>query len=490
MAFLKRAAGCLFFLSLLVVCGCSRSPEKTSDSLTTFTKHLDEELPRLMKQYNVPGVSMALIRNGDVVWTGAYGYADVERHQEMTVDSVCRVESISKSVTAWGVMRLVEQGLIDLDAPVQQYLSDWELPESKYPITDITVRGLLSGSAGFSLGHFGDEYPPGGQMPSLRETLSAEVEIIREPGSAFIYSNSSFHLLELVIEEVTGRDYAEYMAEEVLIPLGMDKATFSWHESLRPVVPTGYDLRSNPVPVYVYPAKSSGGLFAGVADIARFVSAGMTGSYYRDTGVLSEEGIRQIHSPEVEISGVYAAVSDSYGLGHFIEELPEGSRAVWHGGQGHGWMTHFHAVPESGDGIVILSNSQRSWPMMARVLNDWAAWSGFRSVGMGRITLGVKAMWVLISLTAVFSLRQVYQLARGLRNSSRRFAPVSGQFGFWRLIEAAAGIGTAGGLVWGAAQPYLMVSSIFPGVVDWAAGSLWLLSGALIASALCLRERG
>jgi CubicO group peptidase (beta-lactamase class C family) len=95
------------------------------DSLTSFTAYLDGHIPQMLKKYNIPGVSMAIVNQGELVWSGAYGYADLESQRPMTVDTICRVESISKSVTTWGVMRLVEQGLFDLDAPVQQYLGDW-----------------------------------------------------------------------------------------------------------------------------------------------------------------------------------------------------------------------------------------------------------------------------------------------------------------------------------------------------------------------------
>ncbi len=318
-----------------------------------------------------------------------------------------------------------------------------------------------------------------------------ETQLIREPGSGFLYSNTGFNLLELLIEEVTGRDFAEYMANEVLIPLGMNNSGFSWNETLLPAIPTGYDLQGAPVPMYVYPVKASGGLFAPVEDIARFVAAGMTGSYHTDHAVLGHEGIRKLHTPQVDIPGIFGVVADSYGFGYFIENLPDGRRAVWHGGQGHGWMAHFHAGPESGDGIVILTNSQRSWPLMAQVLNDWARWGGFGSVKMGRITYGIIAVRALIGMVALISLWQSVRLVRGLRSGNRRLAPLSGDSRKVRLLEATLGMGVIAALVWGAAQPYLMVSSIFPGTAVWAGVSFFVLAVIVILSALlpCVEDR-
>ena len=146
---LRRAVVSAFFLLVLFVGGnCARQSFETQDSLDAFSEYLDGRITRLMNQYGVPGVSMALVRDGELVWSAAYGYADFEHDRKMTVDAICRVESISKSVTAWGVIRLVEQGLVGLDAPVQQYLGNWELPESEYSEQNVTVRRLLSHSAG------------------------------------------------------------------------------------------------------------------------------------------------------------------------------------------------------------------------------------------------------------------------------------------------------------------------------------------------------
>lgn len=436
-----------------------------------------------MEQYDIPGVSMALVRDGMPAWTQAYGVGSRKDGRPMKTNAIFRVESLSKPVTAWGVLRLVEQGRVDLDAPVEQYLGEWELPESRYEEREITVRRLLSNSAGVALGTVGEEYRPQSDVPSLRTYLSREVRLAYKPGSEFLYSNAGFNLLELLVEEVTGRGFAAYMADEVLAPLGMKSASFTWEEAWASAVPTGYDLGGTAVPSYVYPGKASGGLFASVEDIARFVTAGMTGPYDSAPGVLSQDGLRQLYTPQVAISGIFGVVADAYGFGHFIERLPTGQKAVWHGGQGHGWMTHFHSVPEAGEGIVILTNSQRSWPLMAEVLNDWARWNGFGSVKMGRIAGGRTLMWGLVSMLALLSLGLLYRLGRGVRRGTRKWAPLSRVAWKSRLGQAALGLGGIALLIWGVAQPYLMVAAVFPTTVGWAGASLLALSVLLILSA-------
>lgn len=186
---------------------------------------------------------------------------------------------------------------------------------------------LLSHTAGMPLGEVGVHYAPTGDLPSLEGSLSREARLVSEPGSSFHYSNVGYDLLELLIEEATGNDFAEYMQREVLEPLGMHRSSFTWSD-LDSAVPTGYELDATPVPVHVYPAKASGGLFAPVEDVARFVAAGMTGRYYTDHGVLEEDSIERLYSATIGVSGIFRFVTESYGLGHFIETLSDGRKAV------------------------------------------------------------------------------------------------------------------------------------------------------------------
>jgi CubicO group peptidase (beta-lactamase class C family) len=327
-------------------------------------------------------------------------------------------------------------------------------------------------------------------MPSLQEWLTREARLDREPGTGFAYSNVGFNLLELVVQEVTGCDFAKYMADEVLLPLGMRSSSYAWSADYEPGIPTGYELDGTPVAPYVYPVRASGGLFTNVEDIARFVAAGMRQSADTPESMLGGESIELIYTPHVPISGIFGFVAQSYGLGHFIEILPDGRRAVWHGGQGHGWMTHFHSVPETGDGIVILTNSQRSWPFIAEVLVEWARWSGIGSVGFAKITYATMAMQALIGIIILVSIWLVYRLVRELVRGTRRLAPLStGCLGV-RLLRAAAGIGIIVALVWAAAQPYLFVTSIFPGSAPLAAVLLGIMALILIVSALFPRSVG
>ncbi len=469
---------------LLISGGCSNQSIDQGAHIDTFTRQLDVQILSLMDAYNIPGTAIALVKNKEVVWSNAYGYADIEQQKKLTIDAICRAESISKSVTAWGVMKLVERGLINLDDPVQQYLHNWSLPESEYNLNEVTIRRLLSNSAGIPLGSLGEEYSPDSEKPSLRQYLSKEVQLTYEPGSNFEYSNPGFNLLELLIEEVTGRDFNDYMINEVLLPLNMHSSSFDWDVEWSPKVPMGYDLNGNPVPPYVYPYKASGGLFSTVEDIARFAIAGMAWGNKRQPKVLNRESIQDIQTPQINTSGIFSFVADDYGFGYFIETLPDGKKAVWHGGQGHGWMTHFHVIPETGDGIVIFTNSQRSWPFIAHVLNDWSRWTGFGPVKFGRITKAVTGLRIIIGLTLLVTLLRAGQVIYGITTGYRKPTITTSQAPIIRFIELSAGVAILAILIWSVSQDYLFITSILPVGAIWLGWVLLFLSLTLLCSAL------
>lgn len=421
-----------------------------------------------MEANGVPGVVIALIADGKPVWFGAFGMADPVAGLAMTADTLFRVESISKLVTAWGVMRLAESGRLDQDAPIGACLTRWHLPEGA---DHITPRMLLSHSANVDLGDFTARFSPGAPRPDLPEHIAQDFAMIAAPGSGFAYSDTGYTLLELLIEDCTGEGFGAFMAREVLAPLGMATASFDWTNSPMPV---GHDLRGRPVSPYVYPGRASGGLHATAADIARFAAAGMAGAQQQ---VLSPQGVASLHRPQVTVGGLFGFAAEGYGLGHFTEELSDGREAVWHGGQGYGWMSHMHLMPETGDGIVILSNSQRAWPLFAAILREWSESLGVAAVGMARV------LWAEIAARGAIALAlasAVLSLWVALSGGARP-----------RVLRACAGgIGAALILwpLWAAAQDYLFLFSILPGLWAWLGAASGLAGLGLVTLAI-LPER-
>lgn len=258
----------------------------------TLPDRLTESVEARMAADGVAGAVVVLIEGGEPVWTKAFGMADPTSVRPMKADALFRVESISKPVTAWGAMRLAETGRLDLDAPIGACLSRWSPPEA---MRKVTPRMLLSHTAGIGLGDFAARFPPEEPRPDLPTHIAQDFTLIAAPGSGFSYSDTGYNLMELVVEDCTGEDFAALMAREVLAPLGMAGASFDW---IGAEMPVGHDLRGGPVAPYVYPGRASGGLHATAADIARFAVAGMEGA---EQPVLSPEGWRRCTGPKLRL---------------------------------------------------------------------------------------------------------------------------------------------------------------------------------------------
>ncbi|MFD1195451.1 serine hydrolase domain-containing protein [Seohaeicola saemankumensis] len=425
---------------------------------------LEATIPVRMAADDVVGAVVMLIEDRALVWTGTFGMADPATGRPMGPDALFRVESISKPVTAWGAMRLAETGRLDLDAPIGDCLKRWHLPDGA---ARITPRDLLSHSAGIGLGDYAARYTPDAPRPDLPDHIAQDFKMIAPPGTRFGYSDTGYSLLELAIEDCTGEDFGRFMAREVLGPLGMAGTRFDWTGAEMPV---GHDLRGRPVAPYVYPARASGGLQATAADIARFAVAGMAGA---EQQVLSPEAVASLHRPAVRAGGLFGFAAEGYGLGHFTETLSDGRAAVWHGGQGYGWMSHMHLVPETGNGIVILSNSQRAWPLFAAILRDWSESLGVAPVGMARVLWAERAAHVGIALGLFFA---ALSLRTALRGGQRPLVA--------RTMAGAIGAALILWPLWAAAQEYLFLFSILPGIWPWLGATSGLVGLSLAAVAL------
>jgi len=430
----------------------------------TPSDRISDAVQARMARDGVPGVVVVVLENGIPAWTRAFGYADPATGREMTADALFRVESITKPVTAWGAMRLAETGHLNLDAPISDCLARWQPPDGTPPLTP---RQLLSHSAGIGLGDFAERYAPDAPRPGLAEHLAEDFEILAPAPTAFSYSDTGFNLLELVIEDCTGEDIAAFMIREVLGPLGMEQAGFDWPGVEMPV---GHDLHGRPVAPYVYSGRASGGLFATAGDVARFAAAAMNRA---DQDVLSPGVVAELHRPAVAVGRLFGFAAEGYGLGHFTDTLSNGRIAVWHGGQGYGWMSHLHLVPETGDGIVILANSQRAWPLFANVLRLWSESLGVQPVGMTRVLWAETAARVAIAGLSLVAALALWLAVTGASRS-----------GAVRAIAGAASAALIVWPLWAAGQDYLFLFSILPGLWPWLAGSCGIAGLCLAALAL------
>ena len=242
-------------------------------SKVDYLTELDEKIPIWLKEFIVPGTAIALIDNGEVILQKGYGYADVKNKVKINSQTGFNIGSISKTVAAWGVMKLVEEGKIDLDSPAEKYLTRWHLPKSEYDVNEVTIRRLLSHIAGLSLpGYPG--WSPSDTLPTIEESLlgknngPGDVRIIMEPGTKWKYSGGGFTILQLVIEEVTGRKFADYMQDEVLDPLGMKNSSYTIDDKILSASSLEHNSYGEVIPFELFTAEAAAGLHTTIEDFS------------------------------------------------------------------------------------------------------------------------------------------------------------------------------------------------------------------------------
>ena len=453
----------------------------------SFPSYLANRVPDLLERYDIPGAAIALVDNGEITWTGAFGEADRRENRPLTTGTLCRPESITKSTTAWGVMNLVERGEIELDAPVGHYITNWDLPETEFDWEDVTTRRLLTNTAGLPAGIY-TNHSPEETIPSLKQSVNGEAGApaappTDEPGSSFRYSNPGFVLLELLIESVTERGYAEYMRAEILEPLGMETTTFEFEEAVRLDLATMYDETGEPLPDQHEPPKAHGRLFATVEDIATFVASGVAGSMGENPGrgVLKPDSVNIMHSPAVETDGFYGLGSDAYGLGHLVETLPSGQRAVAHGGQGSGSWSWYHAVPETGDGIVVLTNSNRSLQLIATVVGEWADRQNFSSVALSRTYSRVETLSrISVGVLGITSVGLTWRIFTRVRGKGRLLCPYTRRVPYLRVLVVGFVVALLY-LWWSTLRS--TVDLFIPGMTEWLSVAV-TITGLLVLVAV------
>jgi CubicO group peptidase (beta-lactamase class C family) len=316
-----------------------------------------------------PGLAVALVHHGQTVLTAGYGVADRTTGQPVTAATCFQAASLSKPVTAWGVLRLVEQGRIGLDEPIVGRLRRWRLPPSPFDGDGVTVRRLLSHTAGLSVhGYVGQT--PDRPVASIAASLAGEtgdsfpVELLEAPGRGWLYSGGGYSLLQLLVEELTGSPFADYMQTEVLEPLGMTASSFRWSRTAQTARP--YDADGRLVPDFVFAEQAAAGLVTTAPDLARFLAAALAGPRGEPPGrgVLSPAGVR--------LALTAAPATDGrWGLGYGLGLLPDGDRLAYHEGANRGWRAGLALLPDRRAGIALLANGDDGNAPIDAVVQHW-----------------------------------------------------------------------------------------------------------------------
>jgi CubicO group peptidase (beta-lactamase class C family) len=341
----RKTAGAAMMMGLFTLVGCrhvqNETPLKTAVDLQAHIASLEKTVPTLMETAGIPGMSIALIRDGEVVWSRGVGIKNAKTGEPVGEHTVFEAASLTKPFFAYLVMNFVEDGKLDLDRPRLTYPLDKE-GFRRDRFIKITARMVLSHSSGLPHGE--------ARMP---------LPIFFEPGERYRYSADGYEYLQRIVEFLAGEPLHEIMRKMVIEPLQMNDSSMVWRDGYETQAAVGHDMLADTRGEFRKrtEAHAAASLYTTAADYARFVAALMNGRG------LKKRTIEKMLSPQI---GVEKNVSWSLGFG--LESTPNG-KAFWQWGDYGIFRNYVVAYPEKKIGVVYLTNSQNGLSIGQEILD-------------------------------------------------------------------------------------------------------------------------
>ncbi|MDT0552708.1 serine hydrolase [Urechidicola vernalis] len=304
-----------------------------------------------LKELGIPGVSIAVINNGEIEWAKGYGMADSLENRSVTSETMFLAGSISKPVAALRAHQLAEQKLINLDSNVNNYLSSWKLPENSFTEKEkVTTRRILNHTAGLTVWGF-PGYDKGDAIPSVADVLDGKgntdsVRVYKEPGESWMYSGGGYTIMQLMITDVEEKPFAEIMQSNVLDPMGMTLSTFEnpLPQKFHSIAATGYRASGEEVEGKwpIYPETAAAGLWTTPSQLILWAKEIQKIQQSQLDGLLKTETVNEM----------LTAGMNGHGLGPGVNEYTYG-----HGGADEGFRARLVAWKEHPVAVVIMVNS-------------------------------------------------------------------------------------------------------------------------------------
>ncbi len=338
---------------------------------------LERRLPELIAEHDVPAAAVAAGVNGDVVEVAA-GLLSRSTGVAATTDSVFQIGSITKVWTATLVMQLVEQGELEMDAPLRRYLPDFQVAD-EHAAGSITVRQLLSHTAGFE----GDIFTDTGPGDDALEKYVAQLDDVAQlfpPGERFSYNNAGYCVLGRLVEVVRSASYDECLRSRLFAPLQLTHAATSAAEAILFRAAVGH-VRPSPqdeqqsAPVWSMGRSNApaGSILAMSArDLVRFAQVHLDGGTAADgTRVLRSDTVEGMQQRQVELPGL-RVMGDAWGLGWEVYDTP-GETVIGHDGSTLGQASFLRMVPARGVAVALLTNGGEGYPLYRDVIGHLLA---------------------------------------------------------------------------------------------------------------------
>ncbi len=333
----------LLLLAVALLAGGSSLASQGTDRFAP----VKASIKRFLDSTNTASVAVAVAKDGKILWEEGFGWANREKMIPATQHTMYSLASISKPITATGVMVLVERGQIDLAKPINDYLGVGKLTGQAGDAGLATVRRVLSHTAGLPL-HYQFFYADKGYgPPSMDETIARYGNLVFPPGQVYEYSNLGFGILDYLISRVSRSSYHDFMRTEVFLPLGLTRTSIDIGPGLEPYAAERYDARQRPIPFYTFDHNGGSAVYSSAHDLVRF-------GIFHSRSRLAEQ--RPILKPETIEAMKEPVAPASYGLGWAVG--PDLGYLRWaHSGGMPGVATALNIYPTENLVVVVLANA-------------------------------------------------------------------------------------------------------------------------------------
>jgi len=315
------------------------------------------KIKRELVEQDIPSLAVAVARNGKIIWEEGFGWADREKRIPATEHIMYSLASISKPITATGLMVLVERGLVDLDKPINDYLGEAKLNGRAFDASGATVRLVANHTAGLPLHYQFFYIDEPYRRPAMDETIRRYANLVTPPGERSQYSNLGYGIIDYVLERVSGKSYPVFMREEVFVPLGLTRMSVHIGPGLEDFTATRYTPDGTPYPFYDFDHPGGSAVFSSAHDLVRFGMFHLKNHLADQRQIISDSSIDEMHKPtalEEEGSG--------YGIGWASRTNDKGLRTVAHSGGMGGVSTNLILLPDQNAAVVVLCNGQSALP--------------------------------------------------------------------------------------------------------------------------------
>lgn len=375
----------LILLFIIGIIGCTSQNSKQDNKNISIdeNKHLEniqnnlvpihylknrenkKSIPQIMEEDKIAGVSIALFDAGKIAWQKAYGYANLEDSIKVTPNTVFNGASLSKPVTALAALNLVEEGVLNLNEDVNNYLEDWKVPENKFTeIEKVTLGRLIGHTAGFER-YVQSSFLPNEELPTIEQMLAGDnpsvdppVSIVYVPGEKQVYSNPGYSVIEKLLEDVTNKDFNEVISERIFEPSDMTHSSFQQPvpKQLREQMATGYSNELEPYPYKLFPFKAAGGIWTTPTDLARFLITLLEDHHLGTNVILSKR----------MTDSIFTKTPKRLGFGKIYNDNSQ-DILFEHWGSNSGFTCYMVASLKNKQGIVVMTNSDNGTSFLSYI---------------------------------------------------------------------------------------------------------------------------